>query len=171
MLLMFYMDHLPKKRKLLFDDDGNIFDINDIKHCKFVKPSFLNLYKGQFTDKVSLIGDSHPQYHGSVVKAMASAKHAYPIVSKILTDIGPTASVYTLDEHIDLYNSTVASVKVIDDQWFELVIHSPILASVSQPGQLFRVQAFSQDLPEGLGVDPLILNMVSVDKAIYSLWC
>ena len=145
-----HRDQLAKEKGsyTLFDDDGNIFDINDIKHCKSVKPSFLNLYKGQFMDKVSLIGDSHPQYHGSVVKVMASAKHAYPVVSKILSDMGPTTSAYTLDEHIDLYNSTVASVKVIDDQWFELVVRSPILASVSQPGQLFRVQAFLKTFPK-----------------------
>ena len=33
---------------------------------------------------MSFFGDLHPSFHGNVVKAMASAKQGYPIVSRML---------------------------------------------------------------------------------------
>ena len=37
---------------------------------------------------ISFFGDLHPSFFGNVVKAMASAKQGYPIVSRMLARVG-----------------------------------------------------------------------------------
>ncbi|QKX03249.1 glutamate synthase subunit beta [Wolbachia endosymbiont of Litomosoides sigmodontis] len=39
---------------------------------------------------ISFFGDLHPSYRGSVVKAMASAKNGYPIISQLLSRVNTT---------------------------------------------------------------------------------
>ena len=39
---------------------------------------------------ISFFGDLHPSFAGNVVKAMASAKQGYPVVSKLLARKAPT---------------------------------------------------------------------------------
>ncbi|MCV3769481.1 MAG: FAD-dependent oxidoreductase [Wolbachia pipientis] len=41
---------------------------------------------------ISFFGDLHPSYRGSVVKAMASVKNGYPIISQLLSKVGTTSS-------------------------------------------------------------------------------
>jgi hypothetical protein len=40
----------------------------------------------------SFFGDLHPSFHGNVVKAMASAKQGYPIVSRLLAKVAPASA-------------------------------------------------------------------------------
>src|SRR5204863_7327626 len=40
---------------------------------------------------VSFFGDLHPSFSGNVVKAMASAKQGYPIVSRMLHKVSPAS--------------------------------------------------------------------------------
>ena len=40
----------------------------------------------------SFFGDLHPSFHGNVVKAMASAKQGYPIVSRMLGKVAPASA-------------------------------------------------------------------------------
>ncbi len=39
---------------------------------------------------ISFFGDLHPSFAGNVVKAMASAKQGYPVVSRLLARRAPT---------------------------------------------------------------------------------
>ena len=42
---------------------------------------------------ISFFGDLHPSFAGNVVKAMASAKQGYPVVSRMLAKQQPSAVV------------------------------------------------------------------------------
>ncbi|QKX01327.1 glutamate synthase subunit beta [Wolbachia endosymbiont of Dipetalonema caudispina] len=53
---------------------------------------------------ISFFGDLHPSYRGSVVKAMASVKNGYPIISQLLSRVGTTSSFQvSVSSHTHLY--------------------------------------------------------------------
>ncbi len=109
---------------------------------------------------VSYYGDNHPRYAGSVVKAMASAKHGY---QKVAEHFGPdelpslTGDHYTttkdgrsedfarriqkLDSDL---RATVAAVNRLTPTIVEVVVHAPLAARRFQPGQFYRLQNFER---------------------------
>jgi NADPH-dependent glutamate synthase beta subunit-like oxidoreductase/NAD(P)H-flavin reductase len=102
---------------------------------------------------VSFYGDNHPHYAGSVVKAMASAKDAYPhVVSLFRHDIAkldqePQAArdarlkqLFTrLDDELV---ATVHDVVRLTPTIVELVVRAPAAAKNFEPGQFYRLQNF-----------------------------
>ncbi len=94
---------------------------------------------------ISFFGDLHPSYFGNVVKAMASAKQGYPLVSRVLTQQAP------LDSHDDAsffarinagLRVSVHAVTRLTPTIVEVVLHAPFAAARFQPGQFFRLQNF-----------------------------
>ncbi|QOD37939.1 WPE palindromic element domain-containing protein [Candidatus Wolbachia massiliensis] len=61
-------------------------EIDPIFSPKMQDKDRILVYK-QGNRAVSFFGDLHPSYSGSVVKAMASAKNGYPIISRLLSKI------------------------------------------------------------------------------------
>lgn len=87
--------------------------------------------------RVSYVGDLHPQFHGSVVKALASAKKAYPQIMKAL-DLVPLGACL-----VDMVQPYVQAVEVITERLFKMTIYSPMHARNALVGQFFRVHPFS----------------------------
>ncbi len=97
--------------------------------------------------RVSFIGDAHPVFHGSVVKAIASAARSHTEV---------LASLDALDQDSDASRSATDFLDALDDQItprvsrvisnhpavVELWVHAPLAARNYQPGQFFRMQTF-----------------------------
>lgn len=114
--------------------------------------------------RVSFLGDTHPVFHGSVVKAIASAKRGYSKIMEILhpveTQFIPSvetkfiASVETQfiasqSDYISFSNNIKSqlSAKIISvvrhtDHIVELMIHAPLAAKQFQPGQFYRIQNY-----------------------------
>lgn len=95
---------------------------------------------------ISYFGDLHPAYSGNVVKAMASAKQGYPVVSRVLAQVAPAASMPALefmDELGSLLRATVHKVERLTATIIEVVIHAPLAARHFQPGQFYRFQNFA----------------------------
>ncbi|WP_168455429.1 FAD-dependent oxidoreductase [Wolbachia endosymbiont of Ctenocephalides felis wCfeJ] len=108
---------------------------------------------------ISFFGDLHPSYSGSVVKAMASAKNGYPIISKILTTNQPTSCTVANEEFFNMikeqFTAKVMKVQYLTDKVVEIVIKAPLAAKNFQPGQFFRLQNFetnSRKAMEGVAV-------------------
>ena len=83
--------HLDGKYFRLLDEEGRPV------HCvrglaKPAHPAVLTeiLPDGRAT---SFFGDLHPSFSGNVVKAMASAKQGYPILSRMLAKVAPASAV------------------------------------------------------------------------------
>ncbi len=126
---------------------------------------------------VSFIGDTNPVFHGSVVKAIASAKKSYPDIMKSLEALTPTLSrlrerePYSLFRHKinNLFQSVVISNKKINNYFIELIIHSPLAAKCFKPGQFYRIQnyafnsSFQTEAVAALG----ILNQNNADQLIF----
>jgi NADPH-dependent glutamate synthase beta subunit-like oxidoreductase/NAD(P)H-flavin reductase len=96
--------------------------------------------------RVSFLGDTHAVFHGSVVKAMASAKRSYPKIAASLS-----AQMTAGDEteyqkfHKDMeyqFRSKIIEIKRHNDKLVELIVRSPMSAQNFQPGQFYRIQNY-----------------------------
>jgi NADPH-dependent glutamate synthase beta subunit-like oxidoreductase/NAD(P)H-flavin reductase len=120
---------------------------------------------------VSFFGDLHPSYHGNVVKAMASAKAGYPIVSRMLARI-EAASVATdaaffaaIDDEL---SATVERVNRLTPTIVEVVVRANAAARRFAPGQFYRLQNYESNarLADGsrLSMEGLALTGAWVDR-------
>ena len=116
------------------------------------EPGFFTSYHrgGKF---ITYYGDNHPVYAGSVVKAMASAKHGFPHVVALfeneLAALRPEDQpardrawaelVARLDHQL---RATVHEVRRLTATIIEVVVHAPAASRNFQPGQFFRLQNY-----------------------------
>jgi NADPH-dependent glutamate synthase beta subunit-like oxidoreductase/NAD(P)H-flavin reductase len=120
---------------------------------------------------MSFFGDLHPSYHGNVVKAMASAKQGYPIVSRLLGKIAPASSLgdsVFLAHLNDEFRATLVRVERLTPTIVEVVVRAPAAARRFRPGQFYRLQNF-ETLARGvdgtrLAMEGLALTGAWVDR-------
>lgn len=120
----------------------------------------------------SYFGDCNPLFSGSVVKAIASSKEGYPLISQKLIKSKPNFRSTHIEFFLKLdysFKSTVEKVTILSDNIVELIIHSPLAARNFKPGQFFRLQNYSND-PKKL-MEPLALTGadVNVEKGLINL--
>jgi NADPH-dependent glutamate synthase beta subunit-like oxidoreductase/NAD(P)H-flavin reductase len=106
---------------------------------------------------VSLYGDNHPYYAGSVVRAMASAKDGYPHVVALFPEIASlraedqpardAAAAALFAKLEDELIARVVEVKRLTRTIVEVVVHAPMAARKFQPGQFYRLQNFESRAP------------------------
>jgi NAD(P)H-flavin reductase len=120
---------------------------------------------------VSFFGDLHPSFYGNVVKAMASAKQGFPVVSRVLA----SRPARTPDENgrflaalNDDLRATVHRVERLTPTIVEVIVRAPRAARAFQPGQFYRLQNFESLAahPEGtrLAMEGLALTGAWVDR-------
>src|SRR4029434_8761855 len=76
----------------------------------------------------SFFGDLHPSFHGNVVKAMASAKQGYPIVSRLLAKVAPASKLSDsafLAHLNDEFRATLVRVERLTPTIVEVVARAP----------------------------------------------
>ena len=133
------------------DENGELDVAHGVEHCK--DPQF-----GPFTSyhahdkRVSLIGDTHPVFHGNVVKAIASGLRTYPKILDILQHkINATADQQEYREFAEqisyLFTSRITHIERKTDNIIELSIQSPLAVRHFHPGQFFRLQNFETLAP------------------------
>jgi NADPH-dependent glutamate synthase beta subunit-like oxidoreductase/NAD(P)H-flavin reductase len=121
---------------------------------------------------ISFFGDLHPSYFGNVVKAMASAKQGYPIVSRMLSRVA-AADARRDDEFLAALNAQwrarVERVNRLTPTIVEVVVHAPAAAERFRPGQFYRLQNFEALAPRTQGtrlaMEGLALTGAWVDRA------
>ena len=157
-----------------YEDKNNTLNVpHGITHCK--EPDF-----GPFTSyhrdhyRVSLIGDTHPVFHGNVVKAIASGMRTYPKIVAVLKDklgqLGSESEYQAFANHItSLFDSHIANIVRRTDSVIELTVHSPLAAKHFQPGQFYRLQNYETFAPRidhtTLQMEPIALIASGVDRA------
>ncbi len=127
------------------DKAGQLVEVDQMGHCKV--PEF-----GAFTSyerdhhRVTFLGDTHPVFHGSVVKAIASAKRIYPSVVKSLegkVSIGSQKEYQSFKQQMEtLFTAKVVSVKRHTEDMVELTVRAPMAARNFCPGQFYRLQNY-----------------------------
>lgn len=120
---------------------------------------------------ISLFGDLHARYAGSVVKAMASAKEGVPFITNALSQIkqDQKESSAWLKRVEEAFTSTIRAVTRLKPGVMELIIHAPAAAQHFQPGQFFRLQNYDSQASRfsspPLGMEGLAVRGAWVDKA------
>ncbi|MFO1314824.1 MAG: FAD-dependent oxidoreductase [Burkholderiales bacterium] len=161
--------HLDGKYFRVLDEDGR--PVKVLRGlAKPAQPAVLTdiLPDGRAT---SFFGDLHPSYFGNVVKAMASAKQGYPIVSRMLAKVAPAsaatdAAFYAaLDRQL---RATVERVLRLTPTIVEVVVRAPAAAAQFEPGQFYRLQNYETLAPVHAGtrlaMEGLALTGAWVDR-------
>ena len=153
--------------------DGELRPAAATPHCKADGAGPFTSYRDG-GHRVSFIGDTHPVYHGGVVKAIASAQHAYPEIMRTLeTGAEAEGSAEDLDAFrsrmAQLLQAQVVRVQRLSPSVVELSVRAPLAARNFRPGQFFRLQNFETSSPlfEGtrLQTESLALTGAQVDGA------
>ncbi|MBP6382068.1 MAG: FAD-dependent oxidoreductase [Pseudomonadales bacterium] len=99
---------------------------------------------------MSYFGDVHPSYFGNVVKAMASAKQGFPVVSRVLAGRAPASDATRERFFAELSTQLLATVHKVErltPTIVEVTLHAPLAARKFQPGQFYRLQNFETLAP------------------------
>ncbi len=127
----------------LLDEDGQ--PVAPLRgHVKPEQPAVLTSIRGDGR-AVSFFGDLHPSFSGNVVKAMASAKAGYPIVSRMLARVAPASAEVDAAFFARLDDALVARVawvKRLTPTIVEVVVRAPAAARRFRPGQFYRLQDY-----------------------------
>ena len=147
-------------------------------HCKVEEFGAFTSYQVD-GKRVSFLGDTHPVFHGSVVKAIASAKRTYPKILELLNErinaVGSYKKYWQFAEQMNhLFNAQVIEIKRLSGNLLQLVIQAPLATRNFKPGQFYRIQNFEAHaklvgstrlLSEGIG---LIAAKVDKEKGTLS---
>src|SRR5207248_4851764 len=114
--------------------------------------------------------DLHPSFAGNVVKAMASAKQGYPVVSRLLArrlSSAPQPADLLKKLNYEL-RAVVKEVVRLTPNIVEVIAQAPTAARAFEPGQFYRLQHFETLAPRingtVLGMEGLALTGASVDR-------
>jgi NADPH-dependent glutamate synthase beta subunit-like oxidoreductase/NAD(P)H-flavin reductase len=124
---------------------------------------------------VTYYGDNHPRYAGNVVKAMASAKHGFPHVTKLfareLASLDPArqpqrdqawrALSTRLDDELV---ARVVEVVRLTPTIIEVIVKAPAAARHFEPGQFYRLQNF-ESMARRAGDVPLLMEGIALTGA------
>jgi len=121
---------------------------------------------------ISFFGDLHPSFYGNVVKAMASAKQGYPIVSRMLARL-PRVERDSEDAFVAMLNDTfrarVERVVRLTPTIVEVIVRAPAAARHFRPGQFYRLQNYeslaARRRGTQLAMEGLALTGAWVDRA------
>ena len=119
-------------------------------HCKAHEFGPFTSYVHQ-DRRISYIGDTHPVFHGSVVKAIASSQRTYPEIIRLLNQQPDDPHLSSTGDFLaELTQQLTATVDRIDTSHpavVELWIRAPLAAKNYQSGQFFRLQTFEKHSP------------------------
>jgi len=106
--------------------------------------------------KKSVYGDRHPQYSGSVVKALASAKYGVQDLITTLQEAPPLGCdiTYVLDQ----LSAQVHDIFIHSKQIYEFVIRSPLASRHFKPGQFYKLQTYEKISTDKGLTEPLAMT-------------
>jgi len=150
-----------------FDENGQ-----KVSPERTTKPSAAHVLMSVRPDgrSISFFGDLHPSFAGNVVKAMASAKQGYPVVSRMLerqppSAVAPAALMTRLDDEL---RPIVHAINRLTPTIVEVVVRAPMAARAFAPGQFYRLQNYEtlSRSADGtrLAKEGLALTGASVDR-------
>lgn len=127
------------------------FDVN-WEACepeKTAKPNQVAIFthKNNKNQSVSFFGDMHPSFNGSVVKAMASAKQGYPLISKELEGLKPQKDPNFFNKIDSLFKTQIHKINRLTPTIVEVIVKAPWAAKQFKPGQFFRLQNYETFAP------------------------
>lgn len=141
-------------------------------HCKQPDIGVLTSYQHDKPQqaKVSFIGDLHPVFHGSVVKAMSSAKRSYQQIIAQLPNKSHDKKNNSLawSDFSEKFTANIKSINRLGDNVLEVVVQAPLAAASWKPGVFYRLQTYASEaqfLNDTLyQAEPLALMAIPVEE-------
>jgi NADPH-dependent glutamate synthase beta subunit-like oxidoreductase/NAD(P)H-flavin reductase len=136
------------------------------------KPSVPHVLMNIADDRraMSFFGDLHPTWAGNVVKAMASTKQGYHVVSRTLarrqpTPLSPAELLARLDDGL---RARVHQLNRLTPTIVEVVVRAPFAARAFHPGQFYRLQNYETRARRANGtaltMEGLALTGAAIDR-------
>ncbi len=127
-------------------NNGSLEAVPTAEHCKSDNFGPFTSYENE-DFRVSFVGDSHPVFHGNVVKAIASGMRTYPKILEALEDkvgtLGDSAEYQSFSNTLDdAFNATIESIERQNRHTITIRIKAPRAAARFKPGQFYRLQNF-----------------------------
>lgn len=124
---------------------GNLQAVQVAAHCKAPETGpFTSYSEGAY--RVSFLGDTHAAFHGSVVKAVASSKVAFPQILALLAAMPRAKKEEPAADFLarmrELLEPRVAAINRSNPAVAEIWVKAPMAAKNFRPGQFFRLQTF-----------------------------
>jgi NAD(P)H-flavin reductase len=115
---------------------------------------------------ISFFGDLHPSFAGNVVKAMASAKRGYPVISRVLSRRAPSPrQPEALFEELNQgLRAVVEKVVRLTPNIVEVIVKAPFAARAFEPGQFYRLQNY-ETLSAAAGGTTLAMEGIALTGA------
>ncbi len=125
----FYATHMMQ--------NGNLVKVTPGQHCKDgdIAP-FTSYLKEGYT--VSVVGDGQKAFHGSVVRAIASAKKAYADIFSVI-NVGKKSINY--GEVLNWFDTKLIAIEPVLSDWQRVTICAPSVANACRPGNMLRVES------------------------------
>lgn len=133
------------------DREGTLQAVSVANHCKEANFGPFTSYQ-QDDHRVSFVGDAHPSFHGSVVKAIASSLRIYPHIVKLFGN-----RVYKIGDKEDyaafrqkmhyLFQSKIVKLQRKSPSVLEIQVFAPLATEKFMAGQFFRVQNYETFAP------------------------
>lgn len=109
--------------------------------------------------RISVVGDLHPVFQGSVVKAIASAKRAYGDVLKSVAQMSPM-------DALPIDGSHLVKCERYGNE-FLITVYAPLSVVNAKLGHLWRIQPYPEDIVKTLGehthVESVVASFVAKD--------
>ena len=130
----------------LLDDRGNLVPVTQVSASGKGGSGSFTSYRADH-HYITFLGDCHPAYNGSVVKAIASSRNTYPEVLRALRTRKSSTLFGTPAMFVDrveaLLSARIISVSRLGNgDVVEIWIHAPMAARNFRPGQFYRLQSF-----------------------------
>ncbi|MHB1946772.1 MAG: FAD-dependent oxidoreductase [Gammaproteobacteria bacterium] len=147
------------------DNAGELTIPHGVEHCKDENFGPFTSYH-RHDRRVSLIGDTHPVFHGNVVKAIASGLRTYPkilaVLKNKLNQVGDETEYKNFAKRMEtLFRTKVKRIERRTENVLELTIEAPLAAKHFQAGQFYRLQNYETFAPHidhtSLQIEPMAL--------------
>lgn len=136
--------------------DGQLLPAPDAIHCKAPDIGMFTSYQSK-KHCVSFIGDTHPVFHGSVVKAVASAMRAMPLIDQHLRQYRPYQSNRLpaqafLAQCEDNFTAVIQEVQLLPGDKRLFIIRAPQVVKMFRPGHFVRLQTYESNVDSVNGI-------------------
>lgn len=133
------------------EQQGELTVAHGVTHCKDAEFGPFTSYQKE-NRRVTLIGDTHPIFHGNVVKAIASGMRTYPKILTALKDklgqLGNEQEYQQFAQNMtEQFTATLTDIQRYTDNVIEITIRAPLAAQHFQPGQFYRLQNYETFAP------------------------
>jgi NAD(P)H-flavin reductase/NADPH-dependent glutamate synthase beta subunit-like oxidoreductase len=163
---------LQEEYKNIFGESGRALKTLNTGNTRFKQQNLSVILQNISTEKgniaISILGDTHKAFNGSVVKAMASSFIGQYEIIKSLNENSITCGFQDLVENFESeVLSQIESVNCLSNNIYEINIKSKLMAEKFQAGQFFKIQNFETDVNIAKGIklqaEPVMLTGMSAD--------